>query len=181
LLTDGGVPIQRQTNAYTAAELGHHGTGPPLPFIDEAIQFIVYSRPGISQTRRNAVDNFGDGATTGTYKHHVPYNVILQGIRDECEGETRETIVDWLENSVEAVGTDPATFGVNPSAHRAAFDTWLDLAISAIADWPENIFRGPSGGDHGGTAIDVPTAPSLGLTTRLTGAVNTLTGLRYWP
>lgn len=61
--------------------------------------------------------------------------------------------------------------GINPTLHRAAYDGWYSWAVEAICDWPVNIYRGPSHGDHGGTALDMPTKPySDGLRQRLDAA-----------
>jgi hypothetical protein len=176
-----GTPtIQRLTIAYTAVDI--MGGVDPNAFADQVVQYIVHARDAIPNQVKNDVDGFGDCPAAGTYKHHVPYAIMLARIKTLCEGETREDIVDWMTNSVVAVGVDPATFGIpNPLLGVAAFNTWLDSAIVAVCDWADNIFRGASTGDGGGTIIDNPTAPSAALTNRLTNAVNTLTGLGFWP
>jgi hypothetical protein len=160
------APVQRMTVGYTDADLGHPPAIAPA-FADETIQYLVHQRAGIPLATRVAVNGFGDSAPPPvTYKHHVAYDTIYQRLRGVCEGETRDDIVDALGVRCDLVGVDTGTFGVNPLAHVAGFNTWLDLAIVTICDWPNNIFRGASGGGD----PDTPTAPTLALTARLNEA-----------
>ena len=165
--------IQRLTVAYTDADLGHPPAVAPA-FDDEMVQQVVHVRVGIPLAVRNAVDAFGDNVTPpNVYKHHVAYNTTFQHIRNLCEPKARTDIVDELGVRCDLLGIDTNTFGVVPLANVASFNTWLDSAIVAMCDWPDNIFRGPSTGGN----PDNPTAAHAhfaAVTARLNEARNTL-------
>jgi len=168
----GGAPvIQRITMAFTDADLGH----PPAvaPALEgQRVMQVVHQRDAIPNPVRAAVDAYGDnGPPPVTYKHHVAYKTTLDKLKDLCEGSTRDEIVDNMGIRCDFVGADSAGFGLDPLANVAAFNTWLDLALVAVCDWPKNIFRGPSTGGN----PDHPTAPAPpALTARLAEARDVL-------
>jgi hypothetical protein len=167
---------QRLTISYTAADL--LGGVDANPFANQVIQLIVYQRAAIPNPVKLAVVAFGDcpaAPVPVTYKHHVGHDTIVTGLKNVLEGETRATIVEYITDYLDVIGVDPATFGVNPMMSVAAFNSWVDSGFAAIADWPNNIFRGPSDG----AALDSPTAPSAALTIRLTAAFAALDGLNF--
>jgi hypothetical protein len=158
--------IQRLTIGYTSADLGYPPPAAPA-FGAAVVQQIVYQRAGIPQAVKDAVDGFGDCPAAGTYHHHVGHNMMVDRIKNLCEGQSRKDIVDELEIRMDLLGISfKDQRPVDPMDNVAAFNTWLDNAIVRICDWPRNIFRGAK--DNG--EPDNPTAPSPALTARLNEA-----------
>jgi hypothetical protein len=169
-----GLVVQRFTVAYTAIDMDIPPLGAPAGaagaaplFVDQVVQNITHARSAIPPLVKNAVDAFADATPPlTTYNHHVGYQTILNLIIAVCEGEDRDAIESLMEARCVAVGVDPATFGIDPMRCVADFNTWLDLVIVTICDWPNNIFRGAKTN----TEPDNPAAPTPALTARLAAA-----------
>lgn len=100
------------------------------------------------------------------YNHYVPHSRIRDSIRDTILGNemTRTELLEWLIYITGELKIVPDIDLQQSRAEesRAAYDTWVDWAITAICDWKCNIFFGPGEGDHGGTSLDTPTGTKQG-------------------
>ncbi|MFE6778635.1 DUF4157 domain-containing protein [Streptomyces sp. NPDC057702] len=158
------VAVQRVTRIYTADEADRDRAN-DLAFQQEVIKSVTHSREGISPRVKARHDSYNDGSKQGVYNHHVPHSAIAGALTTGLQFKPRNVVVDRLNAVSKSLGSvDPVLPNefVSDQAlwrSRMSFDTWVDEKIVNIADWPANLFRGPSMGDGGGSKLDVPTAP----------------------
>ncbi|MDQ1254444.1 MAG: hypothetical protein QG646_3685 [Euryarchaeota archaeon] len=146
--------IQRLTIAYTGEDLGV----PPLPvaFPMQVIHQIIYQRAQIPGTVLALVAGHADNEPGHIMnKHYIPHMRIIDNLINMLQGQPRTAIVAQVNGILVALGIAPPP-GLFPLTFRAQFDAWLNEAFVSIADNHNIIFRGPSGGDHNGTTLDVP-------------------------
>jgi hypothetical protein len=149
----------------------NNGTG---SFLGERIMLFRYQRPGISNDTRTAVDAFGDGAGTGTYKHHIPWGRIFQTMLTDMETRIRGDIIGYLDTVMNRLGIADSS-NLDPQRTRLEFDAWVTWVTEEVGDWPGNLFRWPhSTGDANGTAVDHPLHANGALVARLAKAARAL-------
>lgn len=91
------------------------------------------------------------------YKHYVPYNKIYEAINDRViKSTSRRQFIEWLENVAVTLGIENRSIKGQQQVSRFKYDEAADHYVSSICDWEENIFRGASKGDGGGTKKDIP-------------------------
>lgn len=155
---------------YVYSDHGQVDPGNPADWWHETVIQLRYERGDISTEAKKASAAFGDDDGTGSHKHFVPWDRIFKGLEDACVGKSRNACHTLLTNTLNFLGIAD-TSGLNPTTSRIAFDAWFSWACESICDWPQNLFRHDSYGDHKGTALDMPKKPySDQLKTRLDGA-----------
>lgn len=115
------------------------------------------------------------------YRHHIPYNRIMNAIKSQIltKSMTRFEILQWLIPPIDSksYGPLPNTPGFitqqlnlkpdeflkkfgSPLQTRRGWELWVNWAIWAICQYPENMWYGAGTGDNGGRSIDTP-APGV--------------------
>ena len=121
-----------------------------------------------------------DGDTTnGTqkYRHYVPYQAIRGALETKLHDLTIGFACQTLVNDINALYGHSRIFGIGDlqPPHKsqngilesslettwnlqteAATKAWINWALEAICDFPDNIFYGPGTDDGRGTLVDVP-------------------------
>lgn len=154
---------------YVYSDFNKPDPNNPTGWWGETVIKLVYQRGDIATDVKKAVDAFGDGSGKGSYKHFVPWERIFRAVEDACGGKTRNECHTLLTNVMAFLGVKDAS-GVDPTQSKIDYNTWFSWAFDAICDWPANLFRGESHGDHKGTALDMPIDYSDALKQRLDAA-----------
>lgn len=161
------------TAAYDRIDLGAPYSDPGIPFKDQIIYMVKNDRDAIPGTVKAIVTyDYHDGDLGYSYKHYVPYGNIFNQLNEMIVGNmTRAQIVKHIVTLTEKLYGSYSFGEGNPLSCRAAFDAWLNEGITAICDWPLNIFQAKSEGDGNGTILDKPLPPyGDGLLARLNKA-----------
>lgn len=109
------------------------------------------------------------------HRHYVPYLAIRDSLDTEVLGYSREGACRVLLKQVIKLYTNSIVFPIKdlqPPPYnravedslqdtlklqtRAAMTSWINWALEAICDYPDNIFYGPGTGDGAGTKVDEP-------------------------
>lgn len=122
---------------------------PKVGFMDEEIYSVTHQRSNDMHY------HFTDGTNTGLIKHYVPYNWIEKNLIDKhMIKKTRSVAMRNLYWILDGLGIPSPITSTHPN--RPDYDTWIDNAIDAIANWEPNLFKDTSYGDANGKLIDVP-------------------------
>jgi hypothetical protein len=140
---------------YVYADLGQKEPNNPGDWWGETVVLLRYQRPALGHDVKQAVDAFKDASGDTAYKHFVPWDRIFRTLENACMNKTRNECHTLLNNVLGNLQIKDNS-GVNPTKHRAEYDSWFTWAVEAICDWPKNVYCGPSYGDHGGTTVDMP-------------------------
>jgi hypothetical protein len=126
-----------------------------------------------------------DGPTTPgshMYRHYVPYQAIRNSLEERVMGLTLLQACEQLQDIIKTLYSEKLqvnhgnpTFSITdlrPPLNALAKDslrvtletrkrfsmvTWINWALEAICDFPDNIYYGPGSGDKNGTVCDIPT------------------------
>lgn len=110
------------------------------------------------------------------HRHYVPYLALRRGLSDGLSGLTRLQVCEVLLKiilhiydacaetlPIKQLSPPPVNKTVEESLNailarqtRYEMSGWINWALEAICDYPDNIFYGPGTGDSGGKCVDEP-------------------------